>query len=171
MNFSVAKICSFCKTACLNTKLCGGCRIVSYCNSECQLNDWKIHKLECKHDEKELQHRRDLKNLRRFMKQMIDKHGEFFYNVMSSYGNPKDTSLYCYIEGDNFPSIPDDSMDINFMHLISHKECIAKEHEYLKSVTEELFEKLFIICQFYSPSIDSRVIFTTFIGDDLSVFS
>ena len=35
---------------CLNkaTKLCGNCKIVSYCSAECQKADWKLHKQACK---------------------------------------------------------------------------------------------------------------------------
>lgn len=43
------KICHFCKMKLLDIKpkLCGKCYKVIYCSKECQLKDWKEHKLKC----------------------------------------------------------------------------------------------------------------------------
>jgi len=41
------KICAHCKKYNKSAKLCTGCFTVRYCDSKCQLRDWKIHKLTC----------------------------------------------------------------------------------------------------------------------------
>ena len=43
---TIKKTCNFCgKDA---TKICSKCNIVYYCNRDCQRNDWKTHKKDCK---------------------------------------------------------------------------------------------------------------------------
>lgn len=41
------KFCIFCGKHNLNMKTCSSCKLAYYCNKECQIKDWKIHKLEC----------------------------------------------------------------------------------------------------------------------------
>jgi len=42
------KICGFCAKENPEAKLCGRCKLVCYCNEDCQSKAWKIHKTICK---------------------------------------------------------------------------------------------------------------------------
>lgn len=41
------KYCNYCSKFNSNYKICGKCKLVSYCCRECQIKDWKIHKGIC----------------------------------------------------------------------------------------------------------------------------
>lgn len=43
-----SKMCLVCKKTDVDLKLCKGCGLVLYCSRECQIKDWKVHKLGCK---------------------------------------------------------------------------------------------------------------------------
>jgi hypothetical protein len=40
-------VCSCCEKRILRLLKCSRCRVAAYCNSECQLQDWKAHKVYC----------------------------------------------------------------------------------------------------------------------------
>lgn len=42
-------VCKSCKKMGKDLKICTGCRLAWYCSSECQKNDWKVHKPYCQH--------------------------------------------------------------------------------------------------------------------------
>ena len=42
------RVCKYCKDFAVGLKKCGKCRAVHYCGRECQKNDWKNHKPNCK---------------------------------------------------------------------------------------------------------------------------
>ena len=51
LNIMTTKSCAKCNTSSTGThplKLCGNCKIVSYCNQACQKADWKAHKSICR---------------------------------------------------------------------------------------------------------------------------
>jgi len=41
-------LCEKCGKSATTTKRCGGCKLVRYCSQECQLQDWRAHKVDCK---------------------------------------------------------------------------------------------------------------------------
>ena len=45
--------CFTCKKKFFELKKCGNCLSILYCSKECQRNDWKRHKLECKEKKEE----------------------------------------------------------------------------------------------------------------------
>ncbi len=46
-SLSHMKCCSYCKQKSNNLKQCANCVGIFYCSRECQVNDWKEHKVEC----------------------------------------------------------------------------------------------------------------------------
>ena len=48
-NLVSSSMCSFCNISdTVNLKQCAGCKQAKYCSKECQINDWKQHKKDCK---------------------------------------------------------------------------------------------------------------------------
>ncbi|KAL7692237.1 putative Zinc finger, MYND-type, peptidase C19, ubiquitin-specific peptidase, DUSP [Plasmopara halstedii] len=45
---SISKMCGACRKHTGTFKRCGGCRLIWYCNSNCQMSHWKYHKIVCR---------------------------------------------------------------------------------------------------------------------------
>jgi len=51
---SKVRVCENCGKEGEKLKKCSACKLVWYCSEECQLGDWKAHKVECKRARQEL---------------------------------------------------------------------------------------------------------------------
>lgn len=53
------KICDYCKSEKNDLKICSKCKLCRYCDKECQVKDWPVHKRRCKTPGESTRHEMD----------------------------------------------------------------------------------------------------------------
>lgn len=98
MDFQTEIKCGFCGKYKKDIKKCSRCKLILYCNQECQKNHWKEHKIVCKR----LEIKKELKNRELFkIQRPIDEKFEQYL----VYNQDKSIKYFIHKEDQDFNEI------------------------------------------------------------------